>query len=1100
MPFYHKKHFKFKLAMKKKTLLLLTGLFCMTTSFAQETNSDALYNTFLNPPQSVYPRVWWHWMNGNITKDGIRKDLLWMKRSGIGGFHFFDAGLKTPQIVKNRLIYMTPEWKDAFHYAIALGDSLGMEMTIASSPGWSETGGPWVQPKDGMKRFEWRAMDVTGGKKLNVKLPDGYENYGSFLNSVYAYNKVDSVYLTKKFYRDLAVLAVKLPDGYKSLAEMNPVITTSGGNLTLEQLANDDIMDYSVIKADKSGYCWVQFEFPQPQTIRSFTFSEARKDYKIQNITRDVLKSDDGKTFTPVDSIVYQANIVRSHNIPATTAKFFRVRFKNDIRNESRNISISMLIPSAENVVEAFGDKGGYTHYRLLNNYPTPKADNASAMKDVVDVTKYVKNGVLSWKAPAGKWRILRLGYGLTGKTNHPASPEATGLEVDKMNPTAIKEYYKNFLQTYINASQGLIGKKGITYMLNDSYEAGPQTWTDNMFKEFKKRRGYDLLKWLPALTGMIINSSEETDRFLFDWRTTIGDMITEYHYDAENEILKPYNLKRYTESHEHYRANLTDGMDCKRYADIPMSATWVHYKQGMTQNPNEEADIRESASVAHIYGQNIAAAESFTAQGFSSGAFVYDPENLKRTADFMMGAGLNLFVVHESAHQPVDDKVPGLGLEIFGQWFNRHETWAELASAWTKYLSRSCYLLRQGRFAADLAVYYGEDANLAGVYDKKWPDIPAGYNFDFVNKSVLNDVVKIENGALVTPTGMNYKALILVNNDYMSLPVLRRIGQIADAGVQVFGDKPTRKANLSGDKAEFDRLVDHIWNSGKTNVKTGFPSAEDLETSGIKPDVEWLPASKDIRFVHRTLPQGEIYWLSNVNDAYRTIDFSFKVTGKKPVIWHPETGETEPAEYLMQGDRTSVKVNMVPHDALFVMFTEPTSEKSGTLKNTFEAQVAKIETPWKVAFQENRGAPAATTMTRLASYTDSKDFGIKYFSGTAVYTTTFNWNGEQSDKKAGKYFLDLGEVHDLADVTLNGRPLGILWHTPFKVDVTDVLQKGENTLQVKVVNVWHNRMVGDVQPGVKDKVTYYPVTFFKADEKLLPAGMMGAVSIIGEY
>lgn len=1086
--------------MKKKTVLLFAGLLSITTAFAQETTSSELYNSFLNPPQSAAPRVWWHWMNGNITKDGIRKDLLWMNRSGIGGFHVFDAGLSTPQIVKKRLVYMTPEWNDAFHYAIALGDSLGMEMTVASSPGWSETGGPWVQPTDGMKRFEWRYVDVAGGKKLNLKLPEGYGNYGAFLNSLIANGNVDSIYLNKTFYRDIATLAVKLPNEYKTLAEMNPTITTSGGNVTIDQLANEDIMDYSKLTPDADGYCWVQFEFPQPQTLRAFTFSETRENKQFQNITRDVLKSDDGINFTYVDSMVYQANIVRSHNIPTTTAKYFRVRFKNDISEESKNIYISMLIPSTVNIVEESADKAGFAHYRLVNKYLTPKTDEATNIKDVIDVTKYVKDGILTWKAPAGTWRILRLGFGLTGKTNHPASREAKGLEVDKMNPTAIKEYYKNFLKTYIDASQGLVGKKGISYILNDSYEAGAQTWTDNMFKEFKQRRGYDLLKWLPTLTGMIVGSSEQTDRFLFDWRTVIGDMIGEYHYDDENAILKPYNLKRYTESHESFRANLSDGMDCKRYADIPMSATWVHYKQGMTQNPNEEADIRESASVAHIYGQNIVAAESFTARGTTSGAFVYNPENLKRTADFMMASGLNRFVIHESAHQPVDDKVPGLGLGIYGQWFNRHETWAEQASAWTKYLSRSCYLLQQGRYVADLAVYYGEDINITAAFGKLWPDTPLGYCFDYVNKSVLNNVVKIENNALTTPTGMKYKVLVLKNNDYMSLPVLRRIGQIADAGVVIFGNAPTRMANLNSDKAEFDKLVNHIWNSGMTNVKTGVPQTSDLESLGMKPDVEWMPATNDVRFVHRTLPQGDIYWLSNRNDAYRTIEFSFAVTGKKPVIWHAETGKTEPAEYLIQGDRTSVKVNMVPHDALFVMFLEPTTEKSFTIKNTFETQVAKVETPWNVAFEEKRGAPASTTMTRLASYTNSDVPEIKYFSGTATYTTTFTWNGDPSIGKAEKYYLDLGEVHDMADVTLNGHSLGILWHTPFKADVTGLLQNGENTLQIKVVNVWHNRMVGDVQPGVKEKITYYPITYFDANEPLMPSGLMGPVSIIGQY
>jgi hypothetical protein len=888
-----------------------------------------------------------------------------------------------------------------------------------------------------------------------------------------------------------------MPEEYKPLNEMNPTITTSGGNVTLEQLTNDDIDDYSVVSPDSSGWNWVRFEFPKPQTIRSFTCCEMSEDGSHSDIRRLIASSDDGKSFTLVDSVDDQSNIVRTHNIPATTARFFYVLMKNKSEKKSDKIKIAMLKPSNLNVVEASGDKSGFDTNRFIDDILTPETAGAVNKNNVIDVTKYVRNGVLSWKAPAGKWRILRLGYGLTGKINHPAVFEGTGLEVDKIDPEAVERYYEHLLSIYSDASHGLIGNKGISYMLNDSYEAWQQTWTKNMPNEFRKRRGYDLKPWLPALTGIIINSSDETDRFLFDWRTTIGEMIAEYSYDLESRILKKHHLKRYSEAHGGGRANMSDGMDCKRNADVPMSEFWAHYKQGWIQQPREEADIRESASVAHIYGQNINAAESFSCDGFNEGAFVYRPENLKRCADFAFSCGLNRIVVHESALQPVDDKFPGIGLGRWGQWFNRHETWADQASAWTKYLSRCSYMLQQGRFAADIAVYYGEDNNAAGVFTDKTPDIPAGYNYDYVNKYILQNVAKTDDGCLTTATGMKYRVLYINNVKHVSLPMLRRIGEIADAGVIVCGGKPERMANLKGDTDEFKRLVDHIWNSGKTNVFIGVPTAEMLEKAGIEPDVEWLPATDDIRYVHRVLPDGDVYWLSNVNDNYRTINFSFRAGGRKPFIWHPDTGEKEPAEYLMQGGRTSVKVSFVPHDAVFVMFIEPTTEKEGDVKTTFETCSAKINTRWKVEFQAGRGAPADTTMTQLSSFTESKNTGIKYFSGTATYTTTFDWNGGHTAQKAEKYYLDLGEVHDLADVTLNGHPLGVLWRTPFRADVTDFLQKGANTLQVKVVNVWHNRFVGDMQPGVKKRITFYSKDFFTADEPLLPAGLKGPVSII---
>jgi hypothetical protein len=1083
-----------------KTLFLSAAMFCIMPLSAQNNSSDALYNSFLNPPKEAAPRVWWHWMNGNITKDGIRKDLLWMHRSGVAGFHVFDGQLAMRQIVK-RVAFMSPEWKDAFHSAIALGDSLGMEMTIASSPGWSETGGPWVEPKDGMKRLEWRHIDVTGGKKLHITLPTGYNNLGVFQDNHYD----DSFEVLKnvakiRYYKDIAVLAVRMPDEYKTLAEMSPIITTSGGNVTTEQLTDDNINDYSVITRDAEGNCWIQFEFSEAQTIRSFSFSETREKGGGNNIINEILCSNDGKTFTKVDSINSQDCIQQTHNIPATTARFFRFCLKNSNGTAADNYKISMLVPSTLNIVESFSDKTAFTINSSINDIITPETSLSINKNSVLDITKYVKNGILTWNAPSGKWRILRMGYGLTGKANHPAVVEGTGLEVDKIDPEAVERYYKNLLKLYTDASQGLIGKKGITYVLNDSYEAGLFTWTANMMNEFKKRRGYDLKQWLPALTGIIVNSSDETDRFLFDWRTTLSEMMTDYSYDLETKILSRYNLKRYSEAHGGGRANVSDGMDDKRSSAIPMSEFWAHYKQGWIQKPGEDADIRESASVAHIFGQNLNAAESFSCDGFNEGAFVYRPENLKRAADLAFSSGLNRIVVHESALQPVDDKFPGIGLGRWGQWFNRHETWAEQASAWTKYLSRSSYMLQQGHFVADIAVYYGEDNNAAGVFNKQMPDVPAGFNFDYINKYILQNIVSTDNGCLTTKTGMKYRVLYLNNVNYMSLPMLRRIGEIADAGVTLCGGKPERMANLNGDTNEFKRLVDHIWNSGKKNVSNDVPIDEVLKTNDIKPDVEWLPATNDIRFVHRALTDGDIYWLSNMNDAYRTFNFSFRTTGKKPFIWHPDTGLSEPAEYLIQGDRTNVKVSFVPHDAVFVVFNEPTTEMRGTVKSTYETQVAKITTPWKVAFQENRGAPADTTMAQLSSLTESKNDGIKYFSGTATYTTTFSWSGTPATGKADKYYLDLGEVHDLAEVTLNGHSLGVIWHTPFRADVTSILQSGDNTLEVKAVNVWHNRFIGDLQPGVKNKIAFYSKNFFTPDEPLLPAGLVGPVSIVGIY
>lgn len=1084
--------------------IILMHITCTFILIAQEQTDSNLYNNFKSPPSTARPRVWWHWLNGNITQEGIYKDLMWMKRAGIVGFQNFDANLETPQIVENRLVYMTPKWKEAFRYAIHLADSLNFEMAIASSPGWSQTGGPWVSDEDAMKKLVWRYVDMEGNKKIQIKLPEGFDEIGKYQNQKFGEP-------SKKLYRDIAVIAIKKAEADKSLSQLNPTLTTNcGSKVTIEQLSNDDLMDYVKLTPGKDGYAWIQFEFKEPQTIQSMT-SAIWKDTGSEReqilIEREIQCSQDGKTFESIMVLpkileYHRHSILRTMNIPTTTAKYFRVRIKSAAKGNDDNchICVPMLILSPINQVELSAEKSGFAFNRFLAQYETPESQNVAKYENIIDLTHLVKNGILTWDVPSGNWRIFRFGYGLTGSRNGPASPEATGLEVDKMNPDAIRRYYKNYLDSYVEASQGMIGKKGITHILNDSFEGGAQTWTNNMVEEFYKRRGYNLLPWLPALTGMIINSTIETERFLFDWRKTIGEMITEYHYDLVTDILKDYNLKRYSESHEYLRANLTDGMDCKRYADIPMSAIWMHYLQNQNYIPKEEADIRESASIAHIYGQNIVAAESFSTDGVTQGALVYCPRNLKPTADAAMAFGLNRFVIHTSPHQPTDDKFPGLSLGKYGQWFTRHETWAEQAYAWTDYLSRSCYLLQQGRFVADIAYYYGEDTNLTGLYFNELPIHIKGYNYDFVNPTILLQVLKVENGVLTTPTGMRYSALYLDKNvKRMSMDILKKLEEFANAGVLICGAKPEQLANLNADETEFKQIVNRIWHSGKKNVSTNIPVENILTDNGINPDLTFTQTpTAEIRYVHRSLPEGEIYWITNLSDKAQNVEASFRITGKRPQIWRADTGEKAYTNYNITNNRTFIQLDLVPHDAVFILFTEETDKLSEQFPKTIETTITQISTPWEISFQEGRGAPNSITLDRLCSYTELQNDSIKYFSGTATYHNSFVFSQKELKKqKQTRFWIDLGDVKDLAEIKVNGKNVGVIWKYPYKTDITEYIKPGKNSLEIKVVNVWQNRLIGDTQPQTKEKVTFTHFPYYKATDSLLPAGLLGPVRIL---
>jgi hypothetical protein len=467
-------------------------------------------------------------------------------------------------------------------------------------------------------------------------------------------------------------------------------------------------------------------------------------------------------------------------------------------------------------------------------------------------------DGTLDWTPPAGNWVVLRIGYSLTGARNSPASPEATGLEVDKLSKPYVKAYFDNYLGQYKDTVGNLMGKRGLQYIITDSWEAGVQNWTDDMIAEFAKHRGYDMRPWIPVLTGRIVESAEASDRFLWDFRKTIGDLTVENHYDQLTTLLHARDMGRYTESHESGRAFIADGMEVKRNADIPMCAMWT---AGMGQSTDRyDADVRESAAVAHIYGQNLVAAESLTA---GSGAWSFSPETLKPTADRLLAMGLNRFVIHTSVHQPSNDKIPGLGLGPFGQWFTRHETWAEQAKVWTDYLARSCYMLQQGKFVADILYYYGEDSNITALFSNNPPPIPEGYNFDYVNADALVNRMSVSNGQITTTTGMSYRILALdPNSTHMSLAVLRKIRDMVNEGAVVVGSKPVDSPSQADNQAEFKTIADQLWGPGigKGKVYAGRTIAEVLAALQVAPDFEYVKPqqSTNLLFVHRTLADGD--------------------------------------------------------------------------------------------------------------------------------------------------------------------------------------------------------------------------------------------------
>jgi hypothetical protein len=1051
---------------------------------------------FANPPQEARPYVWWHWMDGNISKDGIRKDMEWMDRIGIGGFHQFDAGgammQGLPPVVEPRP-YLSEGWKDAFTYAIHFADSLGMEIGIASAPGWSSTGGPWVQPADGMKKLTWRMLEVQGGSRQSLQLPEPYRNIGKFLN---ADGGLYAPVFARIFpwYQDIAVVAVHLPDEEKSLAELGAVVSSSGGDFSVEQLANGDINDGNELAVNPSGtHSWLQYSFPEAVTLRSMTLVGGQVQDQFdahRHMDNQLLCSQDGVVWEEVCRVPSSFLPQVTFDIPETTAKYFRLMVVNPQPDYSlAAYGVPVVMPTGTRIhewklntvykVNHAEEKAGFAAPMDLETHLTPVTD--APVKEVLDLTSLMQeDGSLNWEVPEGRWRIYRFGASLTGKQNHPAPPEATGLEVDKLDPDAWSRYFHNYLDMYKEAAGGLLGQRGIQYLMVDSYEAEQMTWTPKMAEAFQSACGYDLIPWLPALAGEVIGSSEQTEGFLFDWRETLGGLFAA-NYDRINGILEEYGMKgRYTESHEGSRVFVGDGMDLKRTATVPMAAIWT---VDPAQSIHYQADIRESASVAHIYGQNLVAGESFTTNGMLGGAYSWYPGNLKQIADIALLSGLNRFFIHESAHQPTDNLRPGLGLLIFGQWFTRHETWAEYAKYWMDYLARSSYMLQQGRSVADVLWYYGEGTNVTAEHEDALPSVPESYAYDFASPHVMLNCLQVKDGAAVTESGQCYKVVALgAHTQTMSVEILRKLHELVSGGVFLIGREPVRMAGRGDDPAEFARLVAGIWHAARPNVWTG-SVAEGMVKAGVAPD--FVSSAPEVRYFHRKDGERNIYWVRNFSDRALDTELSLRDASGVWTVLDPETGKS--LNRALKGHT----LHLEPNQALFIVADPSAAPVADSVPLQSVGKVA-LNGPWTVSF-DGPGAPAGVQKwNTLSSWTDSSDPSVKYFSGTATYRNSFTLKKNELPEMLS---LDLGSVGQMADVFINGEHVAFLWKAPYKTCFEGKLKPGKNTIEVKVVNVWVNRLIGDAQPGA-EKHTYTPVPFYQAQSALLPSGLIGPVTL----
>jgi hypothetical protein len=983
-----------------------------------------------------------------------------------------------------------------------------------------------------MKKYVWSEIEVEGGKPFSGQLPHPPANTGAFQN-MGNHDMISEGDPVKglAFYADSAVVAYRLPDSDVAIESLQPKITTNSGTAIDPSALDDGDYQHGVeIPAAPVGEtAWIQYEFPKPATIQAVSFAVGGGFDPMTMFRgfgesgRELEASDDGQTFRAIVPIENGAVGTTTEFAPVT-ARFFRVTFKTitpphdamddlDIpgltKAKSKGlppIEIAELVLHSGARVNRFQEKAAFVPKPDLYEFATPPVAVSDAVNksSVVDLTaKMAKDGTLSWTPPAGRWKIVRFGYSLLGISNHPASAEATGLEVDKLNHVYVKNYMTRYLDQYRNTlGPDWMGKRGLKYVITDSWEAGAQNWTDDMIAQFTKYRGYSPIPWLPVLTGHIVESAEASDRFLWDFRKTIADLTADEHYGQVEASIHEFGLGHYGESHESGRAFIADGMEVKKLNEVPMSAMWTQSPGVNKELYNYNADDRESASVAHIYGQNLAAAESMTA---AAAPWAWSPETLKPTADKELAEGINRFVIHCSVHQPLIGKAPGLGLGPFGQWFTRNETWAQQAAPWITYLSRSSYMLQQGKFAADILYYYGEDSNVTAIFANKNPDVPEGYGFDYVNADAMIHVLAVKDGSVVTPSGMSYKLLALdPYSEHMSLPVLKALHKLVEQGATVSGPKPSNDPSLSDDAAEFSKLSNDLFGdgtgvhaAGKGHVYAGQTLAEVLPKLNLAPDFDYRKpeADSDALFVHRKTAGADIYYVDNRSDRAETFQTSFRIAGKQPELWHADTGIVEPVSYSIANGKTSIPLKLEPWGTVFVVFRKAASVPSMTAPAIQETTLTTLAGPWPLAFQQGRGAPASITLPELASWSENSDPGVKYFSGLGTYTKTVDAPAAWF-KKGARLYLDLGDVKNLAEVTINGKPVGTAWHAPYRLDVSEALKPGKNEISIKVADAWVNRMIGDQQPNAA-QITFTVYHPYKADSPLVQSGLLGPVTIV---
>lgn len=1101
-----KKMYEYKIRIK--ILLICFLLSSNVLGFGQMLKPDE----FVNPSAQYHVATWWHWMNGYITKEGITKDLEAMKAQGVlnatilNVYRPFTADVNShivveaaeevdpsqgiPPLMKNwhQVKFGSNEWYELFQYALSEAERLGMKIGAANCDGWSESGGPWITPEMSMKQFTWSKNYVEGGRKVEVQLvqPTARNNY----------------------YEDAYVVAFR-SKGANSFDMAQPNITCKGGRSA--KILNDGNPNTGLALRNDS----LLFSFDRPfmtEVLRIFWWKTGKLNVQPIHLRLDV--SDDGVSFRHIISLqIKEMSNLLKLSIPKTTAKYFKLTVEDS--NKDTFIGEAYLLKKGE--LGLF--ESNYSNYSIKTSAVRAQkmedfwAENEmleeNAIKtidEIIDITdKMDTDGLLTWDAPQGIWTIIRFGYTTTGKTNHPASPEGRGLECDKMDTTALNFHFSHYPQKLIEKAGKHVGST-FSYFLVDSWEAGLQNWTKNFAKEFENRRGYSIVPYIPVLCGEILCDNECTEAFLHDFRLTIGDLILENYFKHLSTLCHREGMLLYSEGI--YGDELTppvDVLQTYKYCDVPMTEFWAKIQAHHWPFPVKLSECKGFVMPEHsalLYNKPVIASEAYTGYGIYSDS----PIDLKLYGDQAFCEGVNSMVLHSYVHQ-IQDRRPGFTLGIYGQAFNRHNTWYKYARSFFDEQARVQYMMQNGFRCSDALIYVGDKKPAVECRSEELSHLLPDLNmkFNYCNQEVLLNNLFVKNGRLYLNNGASFQFLILRDID-MDLNTLQKVEELVKNGAIIYGRKPRRTLSLKNydkNNAMLKCIADRMWyvnqqdtiHYGKGCIATSLKGLRLL----YNPDVQ-CDDLDSIMYLHRKNNTADYYYIvnkSNLNHLNTCIKFRQK--NKHISVWDPIDGCIYvKADSYWDGNYTSLPLSLRPRQSVFVVFSEENYYSKENYNGYCNIDTLVYTTANGNMTFEDDSIIGCIPIHSFNSLTESKDSLIKYYSGEVAYRFELKVP-EKYFQKQNIFLLQIPAFGSTAHIEVNGKFIKTIWDPTEKLDITNYINKGSNMFVIRVTNPWRNRLIGDKIQNRGKKATwttspmidkYDPVPVISKRSELIPSGI----------